>query len=88
MTASRLTPFLEYQAKANQLFLFPSSYIYEHRITDIGEGEPRYTMVAFFCNIDEVEKQKRLNKLPNPYKAKLSYISELNKQQFKIEETY
>jgi hypothetical protein len=45
-------------------------------------------MVAFFCNIDEVEKQKRLNKLPNPYKAKLSYISELNKQQFKIEETY
>jgi predicted 2-oxoglutarate/Fe(II)-dependent dioxygenase YbiX len=73
--------------KAGQLFLFPSSYIYEHRITDIGDGEPRYTIVAFFCNIDELEKQKRLNRLPNPYKAQLKYISELNKKQFTIEET-
>ena len=72
--------------KPGQLFLFPSSYIYEHRITDIGDGEPRYTVVGFFCNIDELEKQKRLNKLPKPYKANLSYISELNKKQFTPQE--
>lgn len=72
--------------KAGQLFLFPSSYIYEHRITDIGEGSPRYTIVSFFCNIDEKEKHKRLNRLPNPYKAQLQYISELNKKQFSLDD--
>lgn len=64
--------------KAGQLFLFPSSYIYEHRITDIGEGNPRYTIVAFFCNITEQERTKRLSKLPKPYKANLRDIKVLN----------
>lgn len=67
--------------KAGQLFLFPSSYIYEHRISDIGEGNPRYTIVAFFCNITEEERSKRLAKLPTPYKANLQDIRDLNGQE-------
>ena len=63
--------------KANQLFIFPSSYIYEHKIHDIGSGNPRYTIVAFFCNITEKERKERLSKIPYPYKANLKYIREL-----------
>lgn len=65
--------------KANQLFVFPSSYIYEHKIHDIGEGNPRYTIVAFFCNITEEERVKRLSQIVQPYKADLKYIRELDK---------
>jgi hypothetical protein len=64
--------------KAGQLFLFPSAYIYEHRISDIGEGNPRYTIVAFFSNISTDEKESRLKDLPTPYKANLQYIRDLN----------
>ena len=66
--------------KAGQLFLFPSSYIYEHKVGEIGPGEERYTIVAFFCNISENERNKRLAKLPTPYSAKLKHISELNEK--------
>jgi hypothetical protein len=64
--------------KANQLFLFPSSYIYEHKIHDIGAGNPRYTIVAFFSNITEKERKTRLATLPYPYKANLQYIKDLD----------
>lgn len=63
--------------KANQLFVFPASYVYEHKIYDIGPGNPRYTIVAFFSNITETERSKRLSTLPQPYKTTLKYISEL-----------
>lgn len=63
--------------KAKQLFIFPSSYIYEHKIHDIGSGKPRYTVVAFFCNITNQERVDRLSKIPKPYKADLKYIRDL-----------
>jgi hypothetical protein len=63
--------------KANQLIIFPSSYIYEHRITDIGAGNPRYTIVSFLSNITQKERNERLKDLPNPYKTDLKYISEI-----------
>lgn len=63
--------------KAKQLFIFPSSYIYEHKIHDIGQGNPRYTIVAFFCNITPEERSSRLKTLPTPYKANLQYIRKL-----------
>lgn len=60
--------------KANQLFLFPASYVYEHKIHDIGEGNPRFTIVTFFANMTENERIKRINSLPMPYKTNLQYI--------------
>lgn len=63
--------------KAKQLIVFPSSYIYEHRIKSIISGDIRYTIVNFFCNITEEERQSRLSKLDFPYKTKLKYISEI-----------
>lgn len=63
--------------KANQLFVFPSSYVYEHKIHGIGAGNPRYTIVAFFSNITEQEKSERLSKIEQPYQANLKYISQL-----------
>jgi hypothetical protein len=63
--------------KANQLFVFPASYIYEHKIHDIGAGNPRYTIVSFFCNITETERSKRMSTIVQPYKASLQYIKEL-----------
>ncbi len=63
--------------KANQLFIFPASYIYEHKIHDIGFGNPRYTVVAFFSNITGKEREDRLSKIEQPYRANLKYIKEL-----------
>ena len=71
---------LKVKPKANQLFLFPASYIYEHKIHDIGAGNPRYTIVAFFSNITQRELDTRLEKIPFPYKANLQYIKDLNKE--------
>ena len=65
--------------KANQLFIFPASYIYEHKIHDIGPGNPRYTIVTFFSNITQKELDTRLKKIPFPYQANLQYMKDFNK---------
>ena len=70
---------IKIKPKAKQLFVFPASYIYEHKIHDIGSGNPRYTIVAFFSNITQRELDTRLEKIPFPYKANLQYIKDLNK---------
>lgn len=64
--------------KAKQLFVFPSSYIYEHKIHPIGPGNPRYTIVAFVSNISEEERTKRISSIEFPYQADLQYIGDLN----------
>lgn len=63
--------------KANQLFVFPSSYIYEHKIHSIGAGNPRYTIVAFVSNISDEEKSKRLASIEQPYQAHLQYLRDM-----------
>lgn len=63
--------------KANQLFLFPSAYSYEHRIHKIESGI-RYTFVSFFNHISEIEKRKRLQTLPFPYQSDLQYMFDDN----------
>jgi hypothetical protein len=68
---------IKIKPKANQLFVFPASYVYEHKIHDIGPGNPRYTVVAFFCNITSQERQTRLINIKQPYRANLKYIKEL-----------
>lgn len=68
---------IKVKPKANQLFVFPASYVYEHKIHDIGVGNPRYTIVSFFCNITETERSNRMKTIAQPYKTSLQYIKEL-----------
>jgi hypothetical protein len=54
--------------KANQLFVFPSAYSYEHKIHDITGGNHRWTIVSFlFFGTDE-ESNLRRKDLEFPYK--------------------
>lgn len=54
--------------KARQLFVFPSSYSYEHKIHDITGGNHRWTIVSFlFFGTDEESKLRRKD-LEFPYK--------------------
>jgi hypothetical protein len=52
--------------KANQLFVFPSSYAYEHKIHEIGEGNPRWTIVSFlfFGTMEEADLRRKGLKFP------------------------
>ena len=59
--------------KAGQLFIFPSSYSYMHKIHAITSGE-RYTFVSFFNTITEKEKTDRFSKISFPYKTNLQYV--------------
>lgn len=54
--------------KAKQLFVFPSSYSYEHKIHDITSGNPRWTIVSFLFFGSEEEGKLRRNGLEFPYK--------------------
>lgn len=54
--------------KANQLFVFPSAYPYEHKIHEIKSGNPRWTVVSFLEFGDHVETQRRREGLEFPYK--------------------
>lgn len=67
---------LKIKPKANQLFLFPAGYSYEHRILPVTGGNPRITLVSFFNQMTENEKQNRLSMLdPNKYyQSDLQYV--------------
>lgn len=45
--------------KAGQLFLFPAAYSYEHKIHPTTGGSHRYTLVTFFNQVTEKERQTR-----------------------------
>jgi hypothetical protein len=54
--------------KAKQLLIFPSGYSYEHRITEIKSGNPRWTIVSFLYFGDDSESMRRRKDLGFPYK--------------------
>jgi hypothetical protein len=54
--------------KAGQLFVFPSAYSYEHKIHEIGEGLPRWTVVSFLSFGTDQENSNRRQGLEFPYK--------------------
>lgn len=54
--------------KAGQLFIFPSSYAYEHRITEITAGNPRWTVVSFLFFGTQEETALRRKDVEFPYK--------------------
>lgn len=54
--------------KANQLFVFPSAYSYEHKIHDITGGNNRWTIVSFLYFGTEEEARIRRDGLEFPYK--------------------
>jgi hypothetical protein len=54
--------------KAGQLFVFPSGYSYEHRIHEIGNGAPRWTVVSFLSFGTDQENSNRRKGLNFPYK--------------------
>jgi hypothetical protein len=54
--------------KAGQLFIFPSSYSYEHKIHEITGGNPRWTVVSFMYFGTREETEKRRKGLKFPYK--------------------
>jgi hypothetical protein len=54
--------------KAGQLYIFPSAYSYEHKILEIKEGNPRWTVVSFLYFGDQKETQARRDGLDFPYK--------------------
>ena len=58
--------------KAGQLFLFPSAYSYMHKIHGITSGV-RYTLVSFFAEISEKERQTRMSSIEFPYTTDLQY---------------
>lgn len=60
--------------KANQLFIFPSSYSYEHKIHDITGGNPRWTIVSFLYFGTDEEGSFRRNGLEFPYKPKFKQL--------------
>ena len=53
--------------KAKQLFVFPSSYSYEHKIHEIGDGNPRWTVVSFLYFGNDSESATRREGLEFPY---------------------
>jgi hypothetical protein len=54
--------------KANQLFVFPSAYSYEHKINEITSGNPRWTVVTFLYFGSQEETNVRRSGLEFPYK--------------------
>lgn len=54
--------------KAKQLFMFPSSYAYEHKIHEITGGNHRWTIVSFLYFGDDEESARRREGLEFPYK--------------------
>lgn len=61
---------LTIKPKAKQLFIFPSSYAYEHEIKEITGGNPRMTMVSFLYFGTETENVFRRQGIKMPYKPK------------------
>ncbi len=62
--------------KAGQLFLFPAAYSYELKIHPVTGGNYRITLVSFFNQMTEQEKQNRLKMLDQNkfYQANLQYV--------------
>jgi|DEB19_MinimDraft_3_1074340.scaffolds.fasta_scaffold58787_2 hypothetical protein len=60
--------------KAKQLFVFPSAYSYEHKIHEIGEGNPRWTVVSFLFFGTDQETKIRRDGLEFPYKPKFESL--------------
>ena len=62
--------------KANQLFIFPSGYSYEHKVHPITGGNPRTTIVSFFNEITFEEREHRNSLIDQSsyYQPKLKYI--------------
>lgn len=60
--------------KAGDLFVFPSGYSYEHRIHEIGEGNPRWTVVSFLNFGTEAENDMRRSGLEFPYKPQFKSL--------------
>lgn len=59
---------VQIKPKANQLFLFPSGYSYEHFVTPVTGGNPRITLVSFFNQMTPEERGKRVKYInPNKY---------------------
>jgi predicted 2-oxoglutarate/Fe(II)-dependent dioxygenase YbiX len=61
--------------KANQLFIFPSAYNLEHRVSPVISGT-RITFVSFFNQMTDSERNTRQDML-NPkeyYQPNLQYI--------------
>jgi hypothetical protein len=59
--------------KAGQLFLFPADYSHEHKIHGITSGV-RYTLVSFFNEITEKERNARVKIIDFPYNSDLDYV--------------
>jgi hypothetical protein len=63
--------------KAGQLFLFPSDYSHEHVIHPIISGV-RYTIVSFFNEITNKEREKRSQIIDFPYTSELGYVFDID----------
>ena len=60
--------------KADQLFIFPSSYVYEHKIHEITGGNQRWTIVSFLYFGDDEESARRREGLEFPYKPQFKSL--------------
>jgi hypothetical protein len=67
---------IKIKPKANQLFLFPSGYSYEHKVYPVTGGNPRVTVVSFFNEITFPEREHRNSLIDQNsyYQPKLEYI--------------
>jgi hypothetical protein len=65
--------------KAKQLFLFPSGFSYEHKVHPVLSGSPRITVVSFFNELTQEERENRNTMIDQNsyYQPKLRYILRL-----------